>query len=563
MSSIFNIPQSPGELVSANKGTANAQYRQITATRDVTGNQFPNGIIQFRFETGGNTWFMPSMSYFRIRAKLTSVATAAAAPIAIQSLGDVAPNMGMAANLFKSCEVRLNGQTVERVSERLPQVDALKTRKGKSKAWLDSIGKSTNYWDYDFASRQQDVSVDGYETSQTNILPAYGEILTAAQAGLAGTSITYIGGVLTFTGGTPDILNGPGKLREGDLLTGAGNAIYLIVRVITATTARVQVQNDVTTITPGAEAFTVLKIENASRNDVQGKNSFELVWQPPLGFFDVPHAIPPGGSWTVEFNPENASQFKKNAIESDVKDRDVVTSPTVAGQFDFEIIKFEMYLYTVDSARFDNGSYFLDIHNMRCQIENMQNDSTSLQQKNFDVAGKTTALTLAFQDQLEGTDTRRSRSKFKIRRVTNAAAGADAPRGQDMLLDRFYINYNNMQKPSPDFDGQYVSQQGNMELDQVNQLTHRYVDTMMQSGGYHTEGGAETFLDWINRGPYYYFVWPKDAVENNTRVNVNYKFSQAFDGATNHKILLFNEWRTAYHIVHKNGRVESLSVEEL
>ena len=285
------------------------------------------------------------------------------------------------------------------------------------------------------------------------------------------------------------------------------------------------------------------------------------MWQPPLGFFDVEHAIPPGGQWTIEFNPANAHDCRKNAVESLFGDHGVVSNPSVAGQFEFEVNEFFLYVYTVESDRFDQGDWFLDLQHTRCQLQNMPTNATSLTQKTFDVHGKTSRLTLAFQDQTEGRDTRFSSSKFKIR---PSSEPSDATyEGQDLMLERFFIQYGNEQKPSPDFDGSYSGVQSDTHVDTSNYLVHRYVDSLMQANLFHTDGGAESFNDWIRRGPYYHFRWPKDAMETSTRVAVNFKFALPFDAGLEHQVMLFNQWRTAYKISHRNGRVEMPTLHEL
>lgn len=52
-------------------------------------------------------------------------------------------------------------------------------------------------------------------------------------------------------------------------------------------------------------------------------------------------------------------------------------------------------------------------------------------------------------------------------------------------------------------------------------------------------------------------------MENSTRVNVNFQFARPFANGLQHSIMLFSEWRSAFHIRHKQGRVDHISVEEL
>ena len=575
---VFDIPRKPGQLKSSNEGTANAQYRQVSATKGVTGAQFSQGVQQFRFDTAGNTWFIPSMCYFRIRCSLTEVREDAGPALPILSSSDIAPNVGLASNLFKSAEVQLNGHTIERISERMPQIDALKTRMKNTGSWLDQVGKSTNFWDADFSTRREQVAVDGYMGRTPHTTPTYGPRLTQVQAGFRDThTIRYNNNtnLLHFyaVGGQAlDIQHGPMALRRGDRVI-HGTHVMQIKSIIDAQNAFVELVecgehghesiNAEDEVLGGVTGWFVQKLQHALDNQAGGKNQFELVWRPPLGFFDVEHAIPPGGQWLIEFNPANAQDCRKNAIESLLADHDVLRVPSMAGQFDFQVDEFFFYVYTVESDRFDHGDWYLDVQHTRCQLQNMPTDSTSLVQKNFDVPGKTSHLTLAFQDQAEGSDTRCSRSKFKIRPApVDGDRNVSTHEGQDLLVERFFIQYNNQQKPAPDFDGRYTRVQSNTHLSQSNYLMHRYVDTLMQADLFHTDGGAESFQDWIQRGPFYHFRWPKDAMEDSTRVSVNFKFAHPFADNLQHQVMLFSQWRTAYKISHKNGRIQIAALQE-
>ena len=425
-SNIFHLPRKPEQLKSANEGFANAHYRQISATKDVTGHQFSQGVQQFRFDTAGNTWFLPSMSYFRLRCSLQQVREDQGPALPPLSDADLAPNMGLAANLFKSMEVRLNGYTVERISERVPQIDALKTRMGNTRGWLDTVGKTTNFWDPDFASRRAAVAVDGYETNQRSWAPEYGPALTQEEAGFHEHHlISYDAASFLFTcdanNQAPiDIQNGPMALRPGDRLkrgarileiTHLVDATHGMARFVTCSEVGRGPIHDGQNPAGGLNGWFIQKIKQAHGNRAVGKNQFEIVWRPPLGFFELPHAIPPGGQWMIEFNPANPNDCRKNVVESLLHDLQSVTNPSIAGQFDFRVDEFQFYVYLLEAERFDRGTWFLDVPQTRCQLQSMPPDCTSLVQKNFDVHGKTTQLTLAFQDQAEGSDTRRSKSK--------------------------------------------------------------------------------------------------------------------------------------------------------
>jgi len=318
----FNIPRKPDHLAGANEGVANGQYRQVTATKDVTGNQFSQGVQQFRFDTSGNTWFVPSMSYFRLRCSLTQVRQDGGPALPILSRSDLAPNVGLASNLFKSVAVQLNGQNIEQISERMPQIDALKTRMGNTGGWLNQLGKRTNFWEASQQVRVQMTSADGFQTNQVLHRPQYGHVLSQEQAGFHNDhQFGYDRTIHMFQAfengqGAIDILNGPMALRAGDRVIYRRQVLQIsevlnehraLARYVSASP-----NQGVRSINNGADPagpvneWRFQKLAHSPSNQACGKNEFEIIWRPPLGFFEVGHAIPPGGQWTIEFNPANA-----------------------------------------------------------------------------------------------------------------------------------------------------------------------------------------------------------------------------------------------------------------
>lgn len=104
---IFDIPRKPEELKNANARTANAHYRQIRTSKDVTAASIYQDVQQFRWEACGNIWFISSMCYFWLHCCLQQVREDGTEPIPILSSADIAPNMDLVANLFKLVEMRL------------------------------------------------------------------------------------------------------------------------------------------------------------------------------------------------------------------------------------------------------------------------------------------------------------------------------------------------------------------------------------------------------------------------------------------------------------------------
>ena len=155
--SVFNLPEDVKDLESSNSGITEFKYQQFTPNSNVIDS---NGVIKstvkIPFSCSSTEWWMPSRSYLRMRCSLTKPTTNKR----LSSADKIAPNMNLMANLFKSASFTLNNRKVCSVDSNLAQIDILEQRLHKSKAWLDSVGASTNFLQEDFSSRQNDIISD-------------------------------------------------------------------------------------------------------------------------------------------------------------------------------------------------------------------------------------------------------------------------------------------------------------------------------------------------------------------------------------------------------------------
>jgi hypothetical protein len=558
MASIFDLPTEMKQLSSANDGIANLEYDQQPATRNVQGANFPNGSIHFRFETSGTKHWLPSRSYIRMRCKLT---TPADTPL--QPELDVAWNMGVAANLFQSAEFRVNDKTVSRVSDFLPQVDALETRLTKSKSWLDSTGASTNFWTASHGVRLNDAS-------------GRGKIMDCCVLKVGADAVGELG--YTNDGNTAFLSYGNDNreiaiLKNGgtDLPTGVwqagdifqvvagnfGGVEYkvLVVGLDTANQTTLVVDRvgmpQVQSTGVGVEfavalGFRRIRPENLARQ-VQ---EVELIWQPQcLSIFKVGHALPAMRGELV-LNPQTSSVYQKRAIQSLFGDK---------GSTDFKFEVVDMYLYTamVEGPRVENLTYLLDLSQTRCQSEKIE--TASFGQKNLDISPSSHAITVAYQDTRAGTDTRASASVFK----TYAADFKDTvdEDTQELGLTRMFIQYNGISKPSPDADPDYEAQTQNGDGIATDYTVQRYAETQIGSGCMFDSGGCETIHEFHQRGSYYYFPWPKDGSSRATRVAVHQGFKSSTD-VSNMRMLLFDHSKQVARISIQDSRVTSVELQD-
>ena len=456
MTSIFDLKTSVEELSSANQGTSRMEYDQHAPSRDVTTNNFPNGAIHFRFQTSGQKWWIPSRSYLRLRCKLSK-----ADGTILTKADNVAPTMGLCSSLFQSAEFRINDKTVARVSDFMPQIDALETRLSKSRAHMKGIGSATNFWDEDFKVRQADVVADGLHIRDVTEIEPPSEPYSRLDLGLdesGGTGAdrngaSYVGatGVVTFVqnGGAAlpadmRTLFPVGSYFQYTTIQGAsGTDVRLkkparVVEGISATSIRLEtgvIAGDVAL--DGRTDFVRVDILPDSSVDISRKVAeFELTWKPPLSIFKIGHALPSMKAELV-LNPQTSSVYQKYAIQSLLADK------TPETDYIFNVQNMYFYCNTVEGPRADNLTYLLDLEQVQVSSEQFSAGQQGLQQKNFDVSPSTYALTVAYQDARSGSDTRNSASLFK---VSNDSHSTDS---EELKLNRFFINYAGQNLPAP------------------------------------------------------------------------------------------------------------------
>ena len=85
-----------------------------------------------------------------------------------------------------------------------------------------------------------------------------------------------------------------------------------------------------------------------------------------------------------------------------------------------------------------------------------------------------------------------------------------------------FIQYAGQSKPSPDGDPSYTSP--------ADYLSSRYAESQLYSMSYFSEGSPEDKSDWLARGPYYHFAWPRDGASEATHVTVNFQFAVKVHG---------------------------------
>lgn len=284
--------------------------------------------------------------------------------------------------------------------------------------------------------------------------------------------------------------------------------------------------------------------ENPATNGGRRANQIELYWKPCLNLFDHQGCLP-AGKYELILNPENQSQYQTNAY---------VTTADNAYNLQFTVDDIYLYAHTISGPNVSNMTYALDLQNVHCQIDKVQN--ASLTQRFFDVSPSTVALAVAFQD-ARLTNRAMTASNFTVSSADLENYGEGKNQNS---LSRFFVSYANMQKPQPDANPEYDLATANQKK---NRFTHRYAETMLENGLIHNDAGCETYDEWQKRGCYFLQNFPKSGEDSSTRVQVNQEFNGL--GAAdieNMRVLLFSISRTSAQITVNNGQVSDVILKE-
>tara|TARA_R110000822_G_scaffold27046_3_gene81061 strand:+ start:650 stop:2416 length:1767 start_codon:yes stop_codon:yes gene_type:complete len=586
--SIFNLIEDEKDLPSSNEGVSHFAYSEFTPSKNSTGEAFPQSLFRIPFESSNETWWIPSKSYMRIRCELQKGDSSQ-----LELNSKVAPNINLAANLFQSMELQLNGKTISRCAADVAQVDMLETRLSKSDAWLKSIGASINWLQEDLDERINEVSSDGFDSKNNmeyvsdylnpdfGFVPATITIETNIQSATPtagsglGEAYMLIGNSAGTAVAAANVAAMNALLRPGDkimfggdrkgcatvyadditgdiaLLLAAGGGKPASIRILcTFAQDRSVSGGDITTGNAlKYNTFTILRPKQSRR--ISG---FEIIYKPmALSIFKYSGAIPGGGKFELICTPHNKDTYKNRAIEVPeyFRDTQLPVFNTLASGVKFEVKDVRFYAAQVVGERVEDKTFYLPLENTRLLTTKL---STSGLVKNyFDVSPLTYALTVAFQNSSAGNDPRHSCSRFRVGSLMTTAATPAKLERPELSLDRMFVTYANRSYPSPDADPKYKA--GNAD----DYSTQRYIETQINSGAFFSEGGGESIQKHQDLGPIHYFQTPKDGQNRSTRVSVNTQFSSSFEGAN---LLLFEHSQSSCQIVIQRGLVISVEVSE-
>jgi len=214
MDPAFLLPQQPAPVFGR---TTNFEYKKVLPDPTWNANA-PAGRHTFRWQNQAGEWWVPAQSYLRLRLAFL-VCDGANRFRPMTPADGVAPVMNLPAHLFSRMEYYMDGHKLSDLQDHIPQIDTMKNRLSKSKAWFSSVGARSCFWDPNFANRQKQICPD-FQSKATGVVQQ-GKLVSERVVVLNGSPINLKGqqfGITAASGSTAGTFTNEYKALLGNLL---------------------------------------------------------------------------------------------------------------------------------------------------------------------------------------------------------------------------------------------------------------------------------------------------------------------------------------------------------
>jgi hypothetical protein len=525
------IKRSLAQIEPMNKGVSEYTREEINPSTDVgTTNTFATSEQKYTFSVEGNERSVDTKDYFRTRMRyLKSEST----QLKMEDL--VAPAMNTGASLYQGGYIKLEGREISGIKDYLPQADTLYKRLTKGKSYLDGMGSSVNFWDADFNKRLARITSDGvvYDSGVMKTI-TYSE----TDLGFDGTNTAAYDAAaktVTFATGGGAALPVPLPFAKGDKFITAGGLVLTVMYIKSATVIVVAEGLTNEAAAAGFSKKVYVVDETIFKNKSNNVVGIEIIWTPSFGFFTHPDPNPQG-TYQLVMNPYNKTDIKKAAIESSGADK------TPGTDFDIDITEVKLFRTKYLTTRIKDGPFFKDFDEIEVQAKTVNLGSAS-SSVSTSISPSTQAIAIAFQDNNAGSDSRYPRTRFII-------AG-----GYEKKLTRLQLSFAGQSKPDPIADIEFLPGTGVTQLN--NYYSERYVENFKYCGL--DSEDPESFDDWLERGPFFYYPFPRDGSNMSERITVRVGFTGA-TGTCN--MLIFEFKKRLLHAEIKGAKTTVIDVRD-
>lgn len=540
---LFQIPTDPSQIPPLNSGIINPKSTSVVCQRSISAETFGAGTQDFNFNVGVPERIIPNKCYFRVRMTLEVSRNAGVswrAPLVEDGYAFAEHPLDCS---YNSCEVKLASQPISDQMNFMGQAAAYKCRTTTSDAWDETLGKSV-FYNGTYEERLNATAYDGRTQKARSYLPftpggttlTYDPVLGTLTIPLASLVqgrkvIPTIGDTIVQRTNDPGV---PGDLdrvftvvNRAFFNTGTGNLEVRVMRVDTSASA----------VNSTEPSFIQTA---ASLDDSKARNSIELAWQPPLGWFDKVDALPPG-VYSISLVPKNDPLYQTAMVENQLGASFIASRGL---SFRVRITNLEFNVTTVQGQAFANNKYIIPMMEYQMLAKNFPTPfSPQDLQETFTAPASTISLGYFAQEREAGT-----RIDFPPSRFMTAG-------DNERSIEYIQIQFKSQQQPPIML---YSSHTGETTVDgpNVTNLTQRLWETMQNLGLSRSIGGAEDFEKFLKKGFYVSYPFNATALDRSTGVMIRVKYTNQLDSA---QMFLVSKYRQLVEVTMDRGFVTSVT----
>lgn len=588
-------------------------FREITCKRSVNDAVFAQGVQDFDFSVSGKHAFIPSLSYFVIKTKL-SVAVRdlpinqGASPVSPGGTAlspriwrvpyrsdEIALADHFGSTLYNNCFFRAGNSDVSTISQYIPQAALLKSRLDKSGAWSKYCGRDLMIDEPDFTRRLNKVCLDGtFHEDGLDVGAANDRILlnsSGAKVPITNISLGVSGSVPFSYNSTTQVFTflDPGSpslqidafvsaIAPGDILetyhqVSTGPIVseiwsFKVINVLTATTVLVELLNQpqgtISTILPPGPFTSYLRSCKAPADPRCGFNEMQVIFQPPLGIFSTVNPIS-GGDFKITLNPN--PNYKVAGVQSNFN-----LIPEV--DYNLEIREVLFYACQIRADVSPTGIIPLSLLEMSVLNKSLSGGAPGGSQNiDFTVPPSTLALTVFVQTTRCGSSTLYSPTQFiALGKQGSGAIEYPQSTGNNNIVNNIQyiqVTYGSVTKTQTLYPSKYepltdtatgsktevLKTTRDITASGINYNIQRWLQSIQYSGKITSEGGTESDQNFLDRGNYWHFDFSRDKNDTSSYVNVQISFNNYGDAAidSSDQLFLVAHYSRQAEIQYENG----------
>ena len=528
--------------VSPSASSTENTWVEVSCQRTVAGEQYGKGLQDYNWSVSAPSVWYPSKSYFRYELELYGPGDPTTNPPATNppKLSDqLAFAENCVSNSITNAYMYAGGQVVSSVVNSYPQCAAVAYRTGKTAAWMKNQGSA--YGQHGTLSERiaavsattsggAPIGLSGLDDNRSEV---YKPCATSNAA-----TLTF-----SFAGGNNDVPT----LTSGATAAGVATAFQDGVLDAGVKIVLGGVTFVIASVAPGANGVQVIScvkggvsagfaanatsdwyaIRRALRRSDQARHKIQVLYQPGLGIFSVDQAMG-SGSYRISLSPD--PNFRLSMVET----KDPGYALTGADTRYQVVVRDVKFFAAVGKLSIPDEIVQLDLMEYAAYSKVM---STATQNLQFTIPASTETIYVALQSPSAGSNPAHPPSKFT------------ADNDSDLNLESIQITYANMTKTMTRWTSEFSAG--------TNRLVQLYNMSLQETHRDESPGGAESFNQWLDRGPLYAFKFDRDSAARDTEMTIQIAYKDAEAGTFDNqsKLFIIAEYRRLVELTHSNGQV--------